>query len=141
MAAHADRASAQKHYIKIWGILLVLLVISVLGPELRIQWLTLVTAFGIAVVKAYLVAKNFMHVNLERRWVTYLLVTMVAVMFLFFYGTAPDVMKHTGHNNWENISAKASIERGMKEYAKHKAEAAEGKTHDAPAGAEGHPQQ
>lgn len=130
MAAHADRASAQKSYIKTWGVLLVLLVISVIGPELGIQWLTLVTAFGIAVVKAYLVAKNFMHVNLERRWVTYMLVTMVAVMFLFFYGTAPDVMKHEGHN-WENISAKQSVEKGMKEYQQHKAEAAAGQGHDA----------
>ena len=129
MAAHADRASAQKHYIKTWGILLVLLVISVIGPEIGIQWLTMITAFGIALVKAYLVARNFMHVNLESRWVTYMLVGMLAIMGLFFYGTSPDVMKHEGHN-WDNQSAKAAVKRGMQVLEQHKAEEA--------SGAEGH---
>ena len=34
-----------------------------------IQGVTLITAFGIAIVKAYLVAKNFMHINVEPRFV------------------------------------------------------------------------
>ena len=44
-----------------------LLVVSVAGPMLEIKIVTLITAFGIAVVKAYLVAKNFMHLNIEQR--------------------------------------------------------------------------
>lgn len=138
MAAHADRASAQKSYIKTWGVLLVLLVISVVGPEIGIQWLTLLTAFGIALVKAYLVAKNFMHVNLESRWVTYMLVVMLAIMGIFFYGVAPDVMKHEGHN-WENRAAKAAVAKGLKEMKEN--EARGGASGDAPAGAQGHPQE
>ena len=47
------------NYVKIWAILVVLLVISVLGPTLEIRVVTLITAFGIAIVKAYLVAVNF----------------------------------------------------------------------------------
>ena len=50
---------AHPSYVKIWGILVVLLVLSVLGPMAEIQWLTLLTAFGIAFVKAYLVIVNF----------------------------------------------------------------------------------
>ena len=57
------------NYVKVWAILVVLLIISVLGPLTRIRWLVLFAAFGIAVIKAYMVAKNFMHVNVERRWV------------------------------------------------------------------------
>ena len=93
-------------YVKIWGILLVLLVISVVGPLVAeliehrqtALALTLTTAFGIAVVKAWMVAKNFMHINFAQRFVTYLVVTMLVFMFLFFAGVAPDVMKAEGEN-------------------------------------------
>ena len=57
-----------------------LLAVSVVGPMFGIRSLTLITAFGIAIVKAYLVAKNFMHVNIEKRWVAYILLGMVAFM-------------------------------------------------------------
>jgi caa(3)-type oxidase subunit IV len=95
-AAHAHHPN----YIKIWGILCVLLVISVAGPFLEIQIVTLITAFGIAIVKAYLVAANFMHLNVEKRYVVYLLSTMLVFMLLFFTATAPDVMKFEG-TNWK----------------------------------------
>jgi hypothetical protein len=74
------------------------LVVSILGPFLGIKIVTLITAFGIAIVKAYLVAKNFMHLNLEPRYAVYLLTTMLVFMLLFFAGVAPDVMKHEGRN-------------------------------------------
>ena len=97
-AAHA--AHPPVNYVRIWQILLVLLVISVLGPLLGIKVVTLITAFGIAVVKAYLVAKNFMHLNVQPRYVVYILGTTLVFMLLFFAGTAPDVMKHSG-DNWQ----------------------------------------
>ncbi len=94
-------------YVKIWAILVVLLVISVLGPMLEIQILTLLTAFGIAFVKAYLVVKNFMHIGHAARYVTYLVVTCLVFMLLFFAGTAPDVMKADGSNwvkpDWQEV--------------------------------------
>jgi caa(3)-type oxidase subunit IV len=100
MAEHGHAAEHTHHpdYVKIWGILLVLLVISVAGPFLGIKLVTLLTAFGIAVVKAYLVAKNFMHINIAAKYVTYLVVTMLVFMFLLFAGSAPDVMKPEGRN-------------------------------------------
>jgi len=91
---------AHTNYVKIWGILVALLVVSVVGPMAEIQALTLITAFGIAVVKAYLVAKNFMHLNLEQRYISYLMATMLVFMLLFFAGTAPDVMKAEG-SGWK----------------------------------------
>jgi caa(3)-type oxidase subunit IV len=87
-------------YVKIWAYLLVLLAISVIGPMFGHKWLTLATAFGIACVKAYMVAVNFMHINLTPRFVTYLVTTTLVFMLLFFAGTAPDVMKNHGRN-WE----------------------------------------
>jgi caa(3)-type oxidase subunit IV len=88
------------NYWKIYWILLALLVVSVAGPFLGIPTLTLITAFGIAIVKAYLVARNFMHINIAARYVAYLMVTMLVFMLLFFAGTAPDVMKPAGRN-WD----------------------------------------
>ena len=62
-------------------------------------FLTLITAFGIAIVKAYIVASNFMHLNIEKKYISYLLLTMVVLLGMFFFGTAADVMKSHG-SNW-----------------------------------------
>ena len=111
MSEHAEHGDS--FYIKTWAILLVLLVVSVLGPELGIQWVTLFTAFGIAVIKAYLVAVRFMHLNLTPRFVIYFVSTSLVFMLLFFAGAAPDVMKSSG-TNWEKpswIAAEAEYEK------------------------------
>ncbi len=84
------------NYVKIWVILLVLLAVSVVGPMFGIQALTLITAFGVACVKAYLVAKNFMHINMTQRFIPYMVATGLVFMLLFFSGVAPDVMKDAG---------------------------------------------
>ena len=68
----------------------------------------LIAAFGVALVKAYLVAKNFMHVNVEKRWVPYLLIMCLLFIAILFAGVAPDVMKHSGQN-WNNNPADQSV--------------------------------
>jgi len=102
---HAALAEHTHHpnYVKIWAILLGLLVVSVAGPFVGIKAVTLITAFGVAIVKAYLVVKNFMHIDLAAKVVTYLVLTMVLFMLLFFAGTAPDVMESHG-SNWTKPS-------------------------------------
>ncbi len=88
------------NYVKIWAILVVLLLISIMGPELGIRWVTLFTAFGIACVKAYIVADKFMHINQMPKFVSYLVVTSLVFMLLLFAGVSPDVMKDHGQN-WQ----------------------------------------
>ena len=102
---HQEQHEHHEHpnYVKVWGILVVLLVISVIGPMFEIKIVTLVTAFGIACVKAYMVAVNFMHINIAKRYVTYLVATCLVFMLLFFAGTAPDVMQAEGWN-WKKPS-------------------------------------
>ena len=97
------------NYVKIWGILVVLLIISVMGPLAEIRWLTLVTAFGIACVKAYLVAVKFMHINQMPSFVNYIVVTCLVFMLLFFAGVSPDVMQDYG-SNWEKPAWVAGTE-------------------------------
>lgn len=121
MSNHAEAHHDDSHYIKIYFTLLVLLAISIVGPLLEIKIVTLITAFGIAIVKAYLVAKNFMHINLTPRYVIYAIVTTLIFMLLFFAGTAPDVMKKSG-TNWEKpswIAAQAAFEAGDLAGASH----------------------
>ncbi|MCA3012230.1 MAG: cytochrome C oxidase subunit IV family protein [Myxococcaceae bacterium] len=115
-AAHGHDAHGHpdSFYIRIWGILLVMLVISVAGPELAHRVVSnetvafiivLFTAFGIAIVKAYMVVKNFMHIGVEKKYVGYLLVTMLILMGLMLGGVGPDVLRHEGHR-WVNQAAK-----------------------------------
>lgn len=130
-AGHASdhgEEHGDKHYIKIYFWLLGLLVVSYIGPEFGIQWLTLITAFGIAVVKAYLVTVNFMHINLTPRYMIYTVVTTLIFMLLFFAGAAPDVMKDSG-TNWVKpswIEAERAYAAGEVSGVSHGAEHGEG---------------
>ena len=81
-------AHAHPNYVKIWVLLLVLLVVSIVGPELGIPWLTLLTAFGIALVKTYYVAAYFMHLNFEKKYVWFLLLISTVLLGVFFFGVA-----------------------------------------------------
>ncbi len=91
------------NYFRVWAILCVLLAISIAGPFLGIRIVTLITAFGIAIVKAYLVAKHFMHLNVQPRFVVLMLGTSLAFLLLFFFGVSPDVMQDHG-TGWEKPS-------------------------------------
>ena len=99
MSEHATHT--HPNYVKIWAILVVLLCVSLLGPVIGLWWLTLITAFGVAVVKATMVAAYFMHLNIEKMYVKYLLLILLALILVLFAGVAPDVMKHAGQN-WQH---------------------------------------
>jgi len=100
------------NYKKIYFTLLGLLVVSVVGPLFEIVWLTLLTAFGIAIVKANLVIQNFMHLRWEKRLMKIMLTTSLVLMALMVAGISPDVLNHEG-NNWQNMAAQAAVERGI----------------------------
>jgi caa(3)-type oxidase subunit IV len=106
----SEHSGAHEHehpnYVRVWAVLLALLVVSVTGPMAGIKIVTLITAFGVACFKAYLVARNFMHINVERRYISYIVMTVLVFVVLFFAGTAPDVMKDAG-TQWEKPSWRA----------------------------------
>lgn len=119
--SHDEHKEGEGHgpsfYVKIWCILLVLFVISVLGPEFGHRTVTLVTAFGIALVKAYMVAVNFMHIRHERKYIPYIMFAMLSMVFLFYMAVSTDVQATSG-TNWENAAAKAIIEEN-KDFEHH----------------------
>jgi caa(3)-type oxidase subunit IV len=145
-AGHADHGHGEshaQHYIRTWMLLCVLLVISIAGPMLEIQIITLLTAFGIAGVKAWIVMKHFMHLTVEKPIVIYILATSVAFMVMMFSAVGIDVLNHEGAR-WSNEAAKQAISRGMAygdpadhhlggDHGGHGAPA-EGAAHPAPAG-------
>ncbi|MCB1236273.1 MAG: caa(3)-type oxidase subunit IV [Verrucomicrobiae bacterium] len=86
------------NYVKIWGVLLVLLIVSILGPLIGVLAVTLITAFGIAVVKAWMVAQNFMHLKTESKIVPLLLLSMIVLLGTLFFGVASDILNTEGQN-------------------------------------------
>lgn len=95
MSAHAH-GHHETNYVKIWAILVGLLVVSVLGPMLGHPVITLITAFGIALIKAYLVAKNFMHLDVEKPIIHWTLGAALVLMVLLYAGVMPDVGRASG---------------------------------------------
>jgi caa(3)-type oxidase subunit IV len=99
--SHASvHSHGQTHYIRIWAILCALLAVSVAGPMVGIRFVTLATAFGVAIVKAFIVCSQFMHLNIEKKFVVYILGAMLAFIIVFFSGVAPDVLEHEGQQ-WQ----------------------------------------
>ena len=138
MAGHSeDKGFLGNHYVRVYLVLLVLLAVSIVGPlvgealdqEIVIFGqrfglgitLTLITAFGIAVVKAWLVIKNFMHLTIERVVPKLFLAASVLLLALFWGGVAPDVQLHEGRM-WENDAAKAAVDRGIPSEEEHAGE-------------------
>ena len=109
---HEKHDAHDVNYKKIYFTLLGLLVVSVVGPFFGIVWVTLITAFGIALVKANLVIQNFMHLKWEKRIAKWVLTTSLVLMALMMAAVSVDVMNHEG-NNWENVAAQAAVERGL----------------------------
>src|ERR1700730_2880384 len=106
------------NYIKIWAILVMLLIVSVVGSMSHVREVVLIAAFGVALVKAYMVAKNFMHINVEKRWVPYLLIMCLLFIAILFAGVAPDVMEHGGLH-WTKNPADQSAPSSAGAAAKH----------------------
>jgi caa(3)-type oxidase subunit IV len=102
MTTHAE-AHPHPNYLKVYAILVALLVVSVTGPMLGIRVITLIAAFGIALVKAYMVAKNFMHLNVEKRWIHWALGLALVFMVLLYAGISPDVGRDSGQR-WVKTS-------------------------------------
>lgn len=135
MAGHSeDSGFFRNHYVRIYLLLLVLLAISIAGPlvgeriDAQVEifgrqigvglTLTLITAFGIAVWKAGLVVKHFMHLSIERPIAKIFLAASVLLLALFWGGVAPDVQLHDGRM-WENLAAKEAVDRGLPEAEVH----------------------
>ncbi len=96
-------AAPHTNYVNVYLIIVALFIISVLGPLVGVPLVTLITAFGLAIVKATMVAAYFMHLNVEKRYIWYVLLLMLVFLLVLFAGVAPDVMQDGG-TNWRHAS-------------------------------------
>ena len=108
--SHSEAHHSASYYIRIYWILAALLVVSIVGPlyadadfipKALTGTIVLVTAFGVAIVKTIMVAGKFMHLDVEKKFVWWLLITCLVAMFICFAGLAPDIMNDRGAN-WIN---------------------------------------
>ena len=79
-------------YVKIWGILLGLLGLSLLAAFLNHPLLATVIIFVLAGVKAYLVIVNYMHLKFEPSILISAFLFAVVCMFFLFFGIYPDII-------------------------------------------------
>ena len=108
-----SEAHAHTNYVKIWYWLLILLAISVAGPMLEIPWLTVLTAFGIALVKTFMVAANFMHLKFKKKIIWYLLIIAITFLGIFYFGTAADIMNQSGQQWKDCIADNTCVEQRL----------------------------
>ena len=108
-----SEAHAHPNYIKIWLWLLILLAISVAGPMLEIPWITVLTAFGIALIKTFMVAANFMHLKFEKKIIWYLLIIAIIFLGIFYFGVAADIMNDSGQQWKDCIADNTCIEQRL----------------------------
>ncbi|MFP6900256.1 MAG: cytochrome C oxidase subunit IV family protein [Opitutales bacterium] len=116
MSEHEDHEHDHPDYRKIYYILLALLAVSILGPELvktldnRILVVTvvLITAFVVAVIKATMVAAWFMHLDIEKKIVWFLMAICLLCLLVFLAGVSPDVLNVEG-DNWKHTRTVGKI--------------------------------
>jgi caa(3)-type oxidase subunit IV len=87
--SHRDHTG---RYVAIWGILVAALLVSLLLGGMNLPIVTVVLIFSVAVVKAYMVMADFMHIKGAPIFVTVILATGAVCIFLLFFGTLTDVV-------------------------------------------------
>lgn len=83
---------AHPNYVAVWTLLVVLLIIGVAVGFVKNPVLGAVMVFGVASVKALLVAANFMHLKFEPLLVRVILLCGVACVLIVLIGLIPDIV-------------------------------------------------
>jgi caa(3)-type oxidase subunit IV len=80
-----------RHYFTIWGVLLVLFIISVTVAQLSDnRALVLVTVFGVATFQAFLVATYYMHLEAKQTHIAYLMLAIFFALVLVYANAQAD---------------------------------------------------
>ena len=108
-----SEAHDHPNYLIIWYWRLILLAISVAGPMLEIPWITVLTAFGIALIKTFMVAANFMHLKFEKKIIWYLLIIAIIFLGIFYFGVAADIMNSSGQQWKDCIADNSCVEQRL----------------------------
>lgn len=83
---------ATRKYFQLWGILLGLLTLSVISVWLGHGVLSTLIVYGVAVIKAWIVLRDYMHLKLEPGFITVLLFGALSAVVVLFVLVYPDVV-------------------------------------------------
>lgn len=84
---------ARPNYVAVWAWLVLLLVVSVAAVYLPLsQAATIAVIFTVAVVKAFLVAVNFMHLRFEQRLIRAIAIVPVLLFLGLILALLPDIV-------------------------------------------------
>ncbi len=80
-------------YERVISYLLGLMALSILAGLAfeRLHWLLILAAFSVAIFKALLVIRNFMHIRYEPVFIVLLVLIFLFCAFAFFFGVFPDI--------------------------------------------------
>lgn len=87
MSSHHEHPN----YIMTWFVLVVLLGASLAVASLS-KTLAVILIFGVAILKAVIVAANFMHLRFEPVWLSAAVVFSLCCLGFFWFGVAPDIV-------------------------------------------------
>ena len=82
--------SHSRHYLMIWIWLLALVVVSVAAASILPKVQALVLIFAVAIVKALLVVRNYMHLKNERAIIYALVLVPLAFVIILLFALFPD---------------------------------------------------
>ena len=83
-----------RHYLVIWGWLVALVIGSVTIASLLPKWQAMVLIFSIAIIKALLVARNYMHLKNEKAIIYAMALVPVAFILILLFALFPDFVYH-----------------------------------------------
>lgn len=96
-ATSHEESHAHPNYVAVWTALVVLLVVGIAVGFLKDPVLGAVLVFGVATLKALLVAANFMHLRFEPLMVRVIVLSALACVFVVLIALIPDIVYVYGH--------------------------------------------
>ena len=88
--------TTSRGYLIVWYWLVALVLLSVGAAALLPKAQAMVVIFAVAVVKALLVARHYMHLKHERALIYALALVPLAFIIVFLFGLFPDFVYHPG---------------------------------------------
>ena len=82
--------SHSRHYLMIWIWLLALVIVAVAAAALLPKFQALVLIFAVAIVKALLVARNYMHLKYELAIIYAIVLVPLAFIIILLFALFPD---------------------------------------------------
>jgi caa(3)-type oxidase subunit IV len=84
-----------RHYLIVWFWLLALVIFSVAAASVLPKVQAMALIFSIAIIKAFLVARHYMHLKNEKALIYAIALVPLAFVIIFLFGLFPDFVYHT----------------------------------------------